>query len=189
MDTTVTTRRALFPVPTRESVTPANQEIFDTLRRKLGFVPNLYATIAYSPTALGDYLTLQNRRSSLRARERELINLVVSEVNACDYCRAAHTAIARTQGFTDDQILEIRNGTASFDPKLDALARFVRDVAMSRGHPQAATTDGLLAAGYTRENIVDIVIVIGDKIIMNYLHGITDIPIDFPAAPPLAVAA
>lgn len=189
MTPTVSTTRAIFPVPTRDTVTPANQEIFDTLQQKIGFVPNLYATIAYSPTALGDYLTLQNRKSSVRARERELINLVVSEVNACDYCRAAHTAVARMQGFTDDQILEIRGGTASFDAKLDALARFVREVVESRGHPRPATTDALLAAGYTRENIVDIVIVIGDKVIMNYLHGITGIPVDFPTAPPLAAAA
>lgn len=188
MTSTIATTRALFPVPTRDTVPPANQEIFDTLHRKLGFVPNLYATIAYSPTALGDYLTLQNRKSSLRPREHELINLVVSQVNACDYCRAAHTAIARTQGFSDDQICEIRRGTASFDTKLDALARSSA-TSPCRGHPQSATTEGLLAAGYTRESIVDTVIVIGDKIIMNYLHRITDIPIDFPAAPPLAAAA
>ena len=189
MTSTASTSRAIFPVPTRDTVTPANQQLFDTLQQKIGFVPNLYATIAYSPTALGDYLALQNRKSSLRARERELINLVVSEVNGCDYCRAAHTAIGRLQGFTDDQILEIRRGGATFDAKLDALAQFVRDVVESRGHPQPATTDALLAAGYTRENIVDIVIVIGDKVIMNFLHGITGIPVDFPAAPPLAVAA
>ncbi len=34
-----------FTVPTRESVSPANQGIFDQLKKGLGMVPNLYATI------------------------------------------------------------------------------------------------------------------------------------------------
>ena len=37
-----------FNVPTREEVAPTNQTIFDNLNKALGFVPNLYATIAYS---------------------------------------------------------------------------------------------------------------------------------------------
>ncbi len=174
-----------FAVPTRDQVSAADQERFDAFTKTLGFVPNLYATFAHSGTALGDYLTLQNRRASLTAREREVVNLVVSEVNTCDYCRAAHTAIGRMQGFTDEQILEVRAGTASFDPKLDALARFVHEVAVSRGHPAAASTAAFLAAGFTQENVVDVVIVIGDKIITNYLHGVTGVAVDFPAAPAL----
>ena len=64
-----------FQVPTREQVSANNQAIFDQLEKGLGFVPNLYATFAYSDTALGDYLSLQNRKSSLKAKEREVINL------------------------------------------------------------------------------------------------------------------
>ena len=72
-----------FSVPTRDDVTPDNQAIFDNLKKALGFVPNLYATFAYSPTALGTYLALQNAKSSLKPKEREVINLVVSQVNDC----------------------------------------------------------------------------------------------------------
>ena len=88
-------------------------------------------------------------------------------------------------GFTDEQILELRSGHASFDPKLDVLARFVKETASRRGKPSAERTDALLAGGYSEENIVDIVITIGDKIITNYLHGITQVAVDFPMAPSL----
>ena len=40
-------------VPTRDQVSADNQVIFDNLKSGLGFVPNLYATIAHSKTALG----------------------------------------------------------------------------------------------------------------------------------------
>lgn len=52
-----------FQVPTKEQVSPNNQAIFDNLQKGLGFVPNLYATFAYSETALGDYLAFQTLTS------------------------------------------------------------------------------------------------------------------------------
>jgi hypothetical protein len=44
-------------------------------------------------------------------------------------------------------------------------------------------------AGYTKESLVDTIVLIGDKIITNYLHGVTKVPVDFPAAPALHTAA
>jgi uncharacterized peroxidase-related enzyme len=175
-----------FSVPARDEVTPENQALFDNLKKALGFVPNLFATFALSPTALGAYLTLHNAKSSLRPKEREVINLVVSQVNTCEYCLAAHTALGKMLGFTEAQIVEIRHGRASFDTRLDALARFVREVADERGHVSAAATDAFLGAGWTQANLVDAIMVVGDKTISNYLHSVTKIPVDFPAAEKLA---
>lgn len=166
----------------REEVSEANQAIFDTLEKNVGFVPNLYATFAHSETALADYLAFQNRKSTLKAKEREVINLVVSELNDCHYCQSAHTAIGKMNGFTDEQILEIRSGKASFDPKLDALAKFVKDITINKSHPSAEATEAFFAAGYTNANMVDTIIVIGDKVVSNYLNGVAGTPIDFPEA-------
>jgi uncharacterized peroxidase-related enzyme len=174
-----------FTVPTRAGITPANQAIFDQLEKGLGMVPNLYATLAWSEHALGTYLALQNAKSSLKAQEREVINLVVSQVNDCAYCLAAHTVIGGMVGFTPEQIIEIRKGGATFDPKLDALARLVKSAAERRGHAAPELVDAFFAAGYTEANLVDTVVVIGDKIITNYLHALTRVPVDFPAAPAL----
>lgn len=174
-----------FTVPTRNEVSENNQSIFDNLQKGLGFVPNLYATFAYSQTALVDYLTLQNRKSSLSAKEREVINLVVSQVNDCHYCLAAHTALGKMNGFTDEQILEIRKAQISFNEKLKALANFVKEVAFNRGRPSEKASNLLFEAGYSKENSIDIIMIIGDKIISNYLHSFTQIPIDFPLAPNL----
>jgi uncharacterized peroxidase-related enzyme len=174
-----------FTVPAKEEVSAGNQAIFDNLQKGLGFVPNLYAYIGKNETALGDYLALQNRKSTLSGKEREIINLAVSQVNECEYCLAAHTALAKMNGFTDDQILEIRNGQAPFNDKFNTLAQFVKETTVNRGKATPETTQALLNAGYTEANLIDIVMVIGDKTITNYLHGITRLPVDFPAAPKL----
>jgi AhpD family alkylhydroperoxidase len=174
-----------FTVPTRDEVTPANQVLFDNLKKVVGKVPNLYATMAYSQNALGTYLALQSAKSSLKAKEKEVINLVVSQVNDCEYCLAAHTTIGKLNGFTDDQILDIRTGTVPFDAKLNALAALAKSFVENHGKPDAALVNQFFEAGYTNENLVDAIVVMGDKVITNYLHGVTKIPVDFPAAPAL----
>ena len=172
-----------FNIPTRDTVSPANQALFDNLKKGLGMVPNLYATLAHSETALGSYLALQNAKSSINGKAREVVNLVVSQVNGCEYCLAAHTVIGGMLGFTPEQIIEVRQGRATFDAKLDALARLVRNIATERGHADPALVDAFLAAGWTQGNLVDAIVVIGDKTVTNYLHGTTKVSVDFPAAP------
>lgn len=174
-----------FHVPNREQVSPSNQIIFDNLRQALGFVPNLFAIFAHSETALADYLALQNRRSSLNGQEREIINLVTSEVNNCQYCLSAHTALGKMKGLTEEQTIEIRSGKSSLSAKYDALAKLVRSTVINRGRPAADLLVDFYAVGYTEENLIDVYIIIGDKIITNYLHNTTQIPVDFPLARPL----
>lgn len=171
-----------FTVPTRGEVSENNQAIFDNLQKALGFVPNLYAYYAKNETALGDYLALQNRKSTLKAKEREVINLVTSQINGCAYCQAAHTALGKMNGFTDEQIIELRKGSASFDKQLDALVKFVASAVTNRGKADEETKQAFFDAGYSEANMIDMVIVIGDKIISNYIHNLTGFEIDFPLA-------
>jgi uncharacterized peroxidase-related enzyme len=180
-----TTDSLTFSVPTREQVSPNHQAIFDYMQSNFGMVPNLYATFALNNTALEDYLALQNRKSTLSAKEREVINLVVSQVNDCKYCVPAHTAVSKMHGFTEDQILQIRRAQISFDAKYDALAKFVKETTINRGRPSEKTSILLYDAGYNQANVVDIMMVIGDKIISNYLHNFTQIPVDWPEVPNL----
>lgn len=171
-----------FTVPQRAEVSSTNQNIFDNLQKGLGFVPNLYAYFAKNETALSDYLSLQDRKSTLRAKEREVINLVTSQINGCRYCQSAHTVLGKMNGFTDEQILEIRKGSASFNDKLDALVKFTASVVENRGHATEQSKENFFAAGYTESNMIDVIIIVGDKIISNYLHNLTGFEIDFPLA-------
>lgn len=173
-----------FNVPTREEVAPANQAIFDNLKKALGFVPNLYATIAYSDNGLGRCLAYQNAKTTLSNREKEAVNLIVSQVNNCVYCQSAHTVIGKMNGFTDDQLLDIRRGKAS-DSKLNGLVQLAASITKNRGNADATLVDNFYAQGYTNENLIDLVLQVSDKTAMNYLHNLTQIPVNFPIAPSL----
>ncbi|NDV41965.1 carboxymuconolactone decarboxylase family protein [Flagellimonas sediminis] len=174
-----------FNVPKREEVSAANQAIFDNLEKALGFVPNLYATFAYSQNALGNYLTFANAKTSLKAKEKEVVNLAVSQVNNCDYCLAAHTAIGKMNGYTESQILELRAGKASFDTKLDALAKLAKNITENQGKADASILENFFNAGWTKENLIDTIVLVGDKTISNYINNTVGTPIDFPEVQPL----
>ena len=75
-----------------------------------------------------------------------------------------------------------KSGVAPFDARLDALARLVRNVALQRGHADDAVLQAFFEAGWNAGNLVDVMVVIGDKTVSNYLHSTTKIPVDFPAA-------
>lgn len=171
-----------FTVPQRENVSPNNQVLFDNLQKALGMVPNLYATMAYSDTGLENYLALQNGKTSLTKKEKEAINLVVSQANNCRYCQSAHTVLGKLNGFTEEQTIEIRKGEAPFDLKLNALVRFTKEATINKGKVSEATLNNFLNAGYNKASIIDVIIAIADKVVMNYIHNLTQIPIDFPLA-------
>ncbi len=45
--------------------------------------------------------------------------------------------------------------------------------------------EAFFAAGWSKGQLVDVIVAVGDKTISNYLHATTRIPVDFPAAPAL----
>ena len=176
-------------VPTRNEVSANNQAIFDNLQNNLGFVPNLYATMAHSENALSSFLTFSGAATSFSKKEKEVIDLAISQVNGCRYCQSAHTALAKMNGFTDEQALELRQGRASFDSKLDALAQIAQAIAQTGGKVSEDIKQNFFNAGYNKENLVDLVSAAASITFTNYLHNLTDVAIDFPVAPELATTA
>ena len=171
-----------FTVPTRDQVVPANQAIFDNLQKALGFVPNLYAAIAYSDNGLARFLAYQNAKTSLSNKEKEAVNLIVSQVNGCIYCQSAHLVLGKMNGFTDEQLLDIRK-EKSLDAKLNSLVRLAADITRNRGNASPSNVNDFFAQAYTDENLVDLILQVSDKTVMNYLHNLTKIHVDFPLAP------
>lgn len=173
-----------FKIPVREEVSAANQQSFDTLKKVLGMVPNLYATLAYSDNGLSRFLAFQNTPSSLSNKEKEAVNLVVSQVNGCKYCLSAHTVLGKMNGFTDEEIIQIRQGKSTI-PQINALIQLAKDITENKGRVAPEKLDVFFEAGYTKGHLIDLILLISDKTALNYLHNLTEVAIDFPLAPEL----
>lgn len=170
-------------VPSREQVSEASGEIFDAISKKLGKVPNLYATIGYSSDAIKGFLDFEAsfNHSGFNPKEREAINLVVSQVNNCDYCLAAHTMLAKMKGFDDSQIIGFRKGIAD-DKKLEAALQLAISIAENKGNASDDTKDKFFEAGHDEKALIDLIGIVSVRTFTNYVFAATKIPVDFPAA-------
>lgn len=171
----------ILNIPNREEVSKENQDIFDNLNKGLGFVPNLYAVMAHSNGGLKKYLDFQNSKSPFTNKEKEVINLVVSQINNCKYCQSAHTVIGKLNGFSDEEIIGFRKEESS-NSKFKALIDLTASLTRNKGRADSNLVKGFYENGFGKEHIVELILQISDKTAMNYLHNLTQIEIDFPIA-------
>ena len=174
----------LFTQPVNEAGSAA-ANLFAMIKQAAGKVPNAYLTMGTnSPVALESTLNLDAalRRSSLKAKEVEIIKLVVSEEAGCDYCLAAHTVMGKRAGLSREAILGLRHGDATEDAKNDALAAFVRALATTKGTLAEEKLAAIRAAGYNDAQISDVALAMAAINLTNLFNRINDTTLDFPAA-------
>lgn len=159
------------------------QRIFAEVREKLGRVPNLYRGLGHGPAALSAYLAGQAalEETLLSPAERETIALVTSQLHHCDYCLAAHTAVAKTFGLDEAETLEIRR-FSSPDERRNALAEFTRDFVEARGWVGDEQVDDLRAAGFSDGEIAEIPAVVALTTLSNWFNHLNETEVDFPVA-------
>ena len=180
-------RRALttFKVHTLESAPLGSVPALRTLEEGLGFVPNLAATMAESPTLIGSFVDLRKTLAGgeLTGVEREIVALAVSLENDCDYCMAAHSTFALMQNAEEDAVASARAGNPPADPKLGALYEFARSLVQKRGHVAEGETQALLDAGYSSSALFDVVAQVGHTTLASLAHNISKAPVDSAFAP------
>lgn len=169
-----------FKVHTIESASEKSAEILGQVRSKLGFVPNLMGVFAESPEILQAYLALSDLvdQTTLTPLERQIALIGASVTNNCDYCVAAHTAISSMQKLPADVIQAVREDRPIGDAKLEAFRTFVQTVTDNRGFVSDEEKAAFLAAGYTNQNILEVILVIGMKTLSNYTNHLAETPLD-----------
>ncbi len=164
-------------------------ELLSTVKKKMGVVPNLIATLAHSPAVAKAYLGFSQTLAdgALSSRLREKIALVVGETNSCDYCVAAHTALGKAAGLTEQETREARSAQARVEKERVALS-FARQLVQDRGVITDSDLERVRQVGYTDGEITEIVANVALNIFTNYFNHVAGTAIDFPVVPSLAAA-
>lgn len=173
-----------FPVHTRDTAPQRSKATLAQVEKAFGFVPNLAGMLAESPAALEGYLAVAAAfgRSGLSKTEQQVVLLTASVENECQYCVAAHTAIAAGDGVPAEVVAAVRSAAPIGDPKLEALRRFAQAVVERRGWVEDELP-AFLAAGYTRANALDVITGVTQKTLSNYANHIAATPVDPPFRP------
>jgi len=169
-----------FPVFGLETAPAASRELLKGAKAKLGFVPNLFGMLAGAPALLEGYLTLAGLfdRTSLSPTERQIVLLATSFENGCDYCMAAHSAIAGMQKVAPAVVAALREGGPIDEERLEALRAFTTEVVRERGWPSEEAMRRLSAAGYTQAQILEVLLGVGLKTLSNYANHFAHTPLD-----------
>lgn len=170
--------------PVKWNANTKTRELFESVEKKLGMVPNLISTMAQSPAVAQAYLGSSQALAggSLSAALREQISLTVSEANQCDYCVSAHCFLGSKAGLSETELLDARHGTAS-NAKTDAALTFARKIVDERGHVNDEDVEEVRRAGYSDGEIAEIVANVALTIFTNYFNHIAGTEVDFPVVP------
>ncbi|MDO9269827.1 MAG: carboxymuconolactone decarboxylase family protein [Methylobacter sp.] len=159
----------------------AAQPLLDGAQQKFGFLPNLLGGLAESPAVLQAYLNLGVilDKTSLTPVEQQVVLLAASVENHCIYCVAVHSMLAKHKAKADAAIVDaLREQQPLPDKKLDALATFTRAVVERRGKVTGIALDNFIAAGYSRSQVLEVVLGVTMKTLSNYANHIIHAPLD-----------
>lgn len=161
---------------------PSAMLALEGAQKTLGFIPNMYASMANSPGLLDTYLHGYQQfreQSGFTPAEQEVVFLTISRTNGCRYCVAAHSLLADKMSNVPLPVTEaIRDGREIPDAKLSALSTFTRVMVEARGLPARMDVGAFLGAGYSERQILEVILAIAVKTISNYSNHLFHTPVD-----------
>jgi len=170
-------------VLSKEQASEQSKKIFEGIENAVGMLPNIYAVIGNSPNALGSYLAFSEaqKNGSFNAKEREAIFLAVSEANGCNYCVSAHTTIAKMNGFSEEETIQLRTGEHK-NIKLNIITNLAKSIISNRGRADEELVQSFYEVGFDEKALVDLVALIAEITFSNYVAKLSKPEIDFPKA-------
>lgn len=159
------------------------QNLLEQVKGKFGKIPNIFKLMANSPAVLQAYMNfnaaLANGKLNTQIKER--ISLLLAQKNGCEYCLAAHSLIAKGEKLSEQEIMLARQGKSE-DPKAQAALSFAGAVFEHSGNIDDESLNNIRQAGYSDEEILEIVAAISLNFLTNSLNNVAQTQVDFPKA-------
>ncbi|MDA3869303.1 MAG: carboxymuconolactone decarboxylase family protein [Gammaproteobacteria bacterium] len=171
-----------FPYHTKETAPKQALPIFESAEKTYGMVPNLYKKMAESPALLKGYTSLSDifSNSSLSPVEQQVVLIATSATNKCEYCVSVHSVIADMIKVPQEVTAALREGHDIPDTRLQALRKFTQSVVDARGWVDESEVNALMEHGYTRQNVLDVILGVGMKTLSNYTNHLVETELDEP---------
>lgn len=155
--------RPYFPIPLETDLPSGLQKLFGKAREQIGFLPNVFLAYAHRPERFSAWFNhfreVTAPTESLDAADREMIAVVVSNINHCTYCFVSHGhALAEA---LDDTALADRIAVnwrhAGLDDRRRAICSYAEKLTVAPHTVERADLESLSDAGLSDEDIWDVV--------------------------------
>ena len=152
-----------LPMPEEEKLPEDIKSLYEQMREKPGFVPNVYRAYSLRPQQLRGFLALyesiMDAESGLSKAEREMIAVTVSSQNHCFYCLTSHGAVLRVRSrdevLADTIVANYR--AADLTPRQRAMLDFAVKITLASDTCSDEDIDHLRGVGFSDEDIMDII--------------------------------
>lgn len=161
---------------TRKEVPESTGAIYDRYMRTRGNVPNMFRTMAHRPeifeTMIAHFEAMLTT-GTLSTKLKELVIVRTSQINACAYCLASHSAIAKKLGWSQDQLDDLANFEVrqDFTPAEKAALRLAERMTLDSTHFSDAEF-AELRKHYDEGEVVELMAAIG---IFNYFNRFNNV--------------
>ncbi|MEM9055838.1 MAG: carboxymuconolactone decarboxylase family protein [Pseudomonadota bacterium] len=174
-----------FTLHTEDTAPADSKPLLAGSLKAFGMVPGLHAVMAEAPGLLEAYQKVHAlfADSSFDKDELTVVWQTINVEHECHYCVPAHTAIANSMGVSNDITNALRNETPLPSDRLEALRTFTLAVVRNRGHVDDAAVQAFLDAGFTRRQILEVVLGVSQKVMSNYTNHLARTPVDAPFQP------
>ncbi|UTF61470.1 carboxymuconolactone decarboxylase family protein [Gilvimarinus sp. DA14] len=170
-----------FTLHTQDSAPQEAKSLLQASEKSFGMIPNLHAVMAEAPGLLEGYQALHRLvlESSFDNEEKTVVWQTVNVEHECHYCVPAHTGIAHSMK-VDESITEALRNKTELPAKLEALREFTLEVVRNRGNVDDAKVSAFLDAGFTKRQVLEVILVVSQKVMSNYVNHLAETPIDEP---------
>lgn len=169
-----------YPVHTIASAPAESKPALEKLQKAFGVLPNLPAVIANSPKLINSLVSMfqQVHSPGLTEAENQIVLLTDAVVNSSQYAVAFHTALALQQGVSPEETGAIRERRLPRDNRFAALSTLARTLIEKRGHLSEPDLESFIAAGFTKEQVFEVVAIVAASTITNYAGTIANPPLE-----------
>jgi alkylhydroperoxidase family enzyme len=169
-----------YQLHTIASAPEKSKPVLEQLQQAFGFLPNLLAKISNSPKLLTGLAGMfqQVHSPGLTEAENQIVLLTDAVTNSSAYAVAFHTALAHEQGISPEETDAIRAGRAPKDQRFAALSTLAKTLIEKRGHLSEQELDAFLNAGFTKEQVMEVIAIVAASTITNYAGTIANPPLE-----------
>src|SRR6202034_1036811 len=169
-----------YPIQTIASAPEKSKPALEQLEQAFGVIPNLAAVISNSPKLVNSLVGVfqQVHSSSLTEQEIQVVLLTDAVANSSTYAVAFHTALALQQGVGAEETDAIRERRLPRDGRFAALSSLAKTLIEKRGHLSDQQLDSFIAAGFTKEQVLEVIAIVAASTITNYAGSIADPPLE-----------
>jgi alkylhydroperoxidase family enzyme len=167
---------------TIETAPAQSKPVLEQLHKAFGTIPNIAGKMAASPVLINGFIGVFERvhASSLTEPQIQTLLLTNAVTNASEWPVAFHTALALQQGVHAADVDAMRHGQLPDDMQLAALSRVARTLIEQRGRLAEADQQRFIDAGFSAEQLLEVIAVVAASTITNYTSSVTQPELEAP---------